>query len=222
MRPRGSEIGIVSIAGCGGPPYTKPMEHPEEDSRMSGSTTCGCAPSPLPVEDVERVFWPPTKLAVCRGAETATRAVSVGLLTTRDGPSKKSKLAFRCFTTNGLPISSTFTSSTACSPEIRPPRPGAVPKRRGGEPAERSHMTYITKAQSCPSVASPRNELGFTRRDYEGAPSPTLLRRLRGMTPSTASHSTEALLGACRSEPQNVVKLSGIGCSSKTTALLLS
>jgi 2-oxoglutarate ferredoxin oxidoreductase subunit beta len=64
----------------------------------------------------------------------------------------------------------------------------------------------------------PRNELGLTRRDYEGANS-TLC--------AGCGHDsiTAAVVEACWAlslEPQNVVKLSGIGCSSKTTAYFVS
>jgi 2-oxoglutarate ferredoxin oxidoreductase subunit beta len=78
-------------------------------------------------------------------------------------------------------------------------------------------MTYITK----PKVAHPslpRNELGFTRRDYEGA--------LSTLCAGCGHDSiTAAITEACWElslEPQNVVKLSGIGCSSKTTAYFVS
>jgi len=60
----------------------------------------------------------------------------------------------------------------------------------------------------------PANALGLTRRDYEGANS-TLC--------AGCGHDsiTAAIVEACWASslaPQNVVKLSGIGCSSKTTA----
>ncbi|HTC54762.1 MAG TPA: thiamine pyrophosphate-dependent enzyme, partial [Steroidobacteraceae bacterium] len=78
-------------------------------------------------------------------------------------------------------------------------------------------MTYFPK----PKVAHPslpRNELGLTRRDYEGAMS-TLC--------AGCGHDsiTAAIVEACWSvsiEPHNLVKLSGIGCSSKTTAYFVS
>ena len=78
-------------------------------------------------------------------------------------------------------------------------------------------MTFLTK----PKVAHPslpRNELGLTRREYEGAMS-TLC--------AGCGHDsiTAAIVEACWSlsmEPQNLVKLSGIGCSSKTTAYFVS
>jgi 2-oxoglutarate ferredoxin oxidoreductase subunit beta len=78
-------------------------------------------------------------------------------------------------------------------------------------------MTYFPK----PKVAHPslpRNELGLTRREYEGAMS-TLC--------AGCGHDsiTAAIVEACWSlsiEPQNLVKLSGIGCSSKTTAYFVS
>src|SRR6202166_4615917 len=78
-------------------------------------------------------------------------------------------------------------------------------------------MTFIAK----PKVAHPslpKNALGFTRRDYEGAMS-TLC--------AGCGHDsiTAAIVEACWAlaiEPQNLVKLSGIGCSSKTTAYFVS
>ncbi|MGH8220451.1 MAG: 2-oxoacid:ferredoxin oxidoreductase subunit beta [Steroidobacteraceae bacterium] len=74
-------------------------------------------------------------------------------------------------------------------------------------------MTYLAKPKvHHPSL--PKNALGLTRRDYEGANS-TLC--------AGCGHDsiTAALIEACWElalPPQNVVKLSGIGCSSKTTA----
>lgn len=78
-------------------------------------------------------------------------------------------------------------------------------------------MTFLAK----PKVAHPelpRNSLGLTRRDYEGANS-TLC--------AGCGHDsvTAALVEACWAnaiEPQNLIKLSGIGCSSKTTAYFVS
>jgi 2-oxoglutarate/2-oxoacid ferredoxin oxidoreductase subunit beta len=78
-------------------------------------------------------------------------------------------------------------------------------------------MSFMAK----PKVAHPqlpRNRLGLTRRDYEGANS-TLC--------AGCGHDsiTAALVEACWAsdlQPQNVVKLSGIGCSSKTTAYFVS
>jgi 2-oxoglutarate/2-oxoacid ferredoxin oxidoreductase subunit beta len=78
-------------------------------------------------------------------------------------------------------------------------------------------MTFYSKPKvSHPSL--PANELGLTRRDYEGAMS-TLC--------AGCGHDsiTAAIVEACWSlsiEPQNLVKLSGIGCSSKTTAYFVS
>jgi 2-oxoglutarate ferredoxin oxidoreductase subunit beta len=78
-------------------------------------------------------------------------------------------------------------------------------------------MTFIAK----PKVAHPdlpRNALGFTRRQYEG-----------GMSTLCAGcgHDsvTAAIVQACfelNLPPQSVVKLSGIGCSSKTTAYFVN
>ncbi len=78
-------------------------------------------------------------------------------------------------------------------------------------------MTFMAK----PKVAYPQlphNALGLTRRDYEGANS-TLC--------AGCGHDsiTAAIVEACWAnaiEPQNLVKLSGIGCSSKTTAYFVS
>ncbi|EKD34445.1 MAG: 2-oxoglutarate ferredoxin oxidoreductase subunit beta, partial [uncultured bacterium] len=63
-----------------------------------------------------------------------------------------------------------------------------------------------------------RNTLGLTRKDYEGAVS-TLC--------AGCGHdsTTNAIIQACFEldvEPHRVVKLSGIGCSSKTPAYFLS
>ncbi|MDW8258325.1 MAG: 2-oxoacid:ferredoxin oxidoreductase subunit beta [Gammaproteobacteria bacterium] len=78
-------------------------------------------------------------------------------------------------------------------------------------------MTFIPK----PKVAHPslpKNALGLTRRDYEGAIS-TLC--------AGCGHDsiTAAIIEACwgiDAPPENIVKLSGIGCSSKTTAYFVS
>jgi 2-oxoglutarate ferredoxin oxidoreductase subunit beta len=78
-------------------------------------------------------------------------------------------------------------------------------------------MTFIAKPKVFhPSL--PKNALGLTRRDYEGALS-TLCAGC-GHDSITAA-ITEACWGISV-EPQNVVKLSGIGCSSKTTAYFVS
>src|SRR5579862_323541 len=74
-------------------------------------------------------------------------------------------------------------------------------------------MTFIPKPKIAhPSL--PRNPLGMTRRDYEGA--------LSTLCAGCGHDSiTAAITEACWElsiEPQNLVKLSGIGCSSKTTA----
>jgi 2-oxoglutarate/2-oxoacid ferredoxin oxidoreductase subunit beta len=78
-------------------------------------------------------------------------------------------------------------------------------------------MTFIAKPRvSHPSL--PRNPRGLTRRDYEGA--------LSTLCAGCGHDSiTAALVEACWElalEPQNLVKLSGIGCSSKTTAYFVS
>src|SRR6476620_9038791 len=74
-------------------------------------------------------------------------------------------------------------------------------------------MTYLAK----PKVAHPslpKNKLGLTRREYEGA--------LSTLCAGCGHDSiTAAIVEACWAnsvEPRTVVKLSGIGCSSKTTA----
>jgi 2-oxoglutarate ferredoxin oxidoreductase subunit beta len=78
-------------------------------------------------------------------------------------------------------------------------------------------MSFIAKPKvGHPSL--PKNRLGFTRRDYDGAMS-TLC--------AGCGHDsiTAAIVEACWGlslEPQNLVKLSGIGCSSKTTAYFVS
>ncbi|MGH8151068.1 MAG: 2-oxoacid:ferredoxin oxidoreductase subunit beta [Steroidobacteraceae bacterium] len=78
-------------------------------------------------------------------------------------------------------------------------------------------MTYLAK----PKVhhpGLPKNALGLTRRDYEGS--------LSTLCAGCGHDSiTAALVEACWElalTPKNVVKLSGIGCSSKTTAYFVS
>jgi 2-oxoglutarate ferredoxin oxidoreductase subunit beta len=78
-------------------------------------------------------------------------------------------------------------------------------------------MTFIPK----PKVAHPslpRNALGLTRRDYEGG--------LSTLCAGCGHDSiTAAIIEACwgiSARPENVVKLSGIGCSSKTTGYFVS
>jgi len=78
-------------------------------------------------------------------------------------------------------------------------------------------MTFIAKPKIAhPSL--PKNALGFTRRDYEGG--------LSTLCAGCGHDSiTAAIVEACWElsiEPQNLVKLSGIGCSSKTTAYFVS
>src|SRR5262245_22414409 len=78
-------------------------------------------------------------------------------------------------------------------------------------------MSFIAKPKIAhPSL--PRNELGLTRRDYEG-----------GMSTLCAGcgHDsvTAAIIEACwqmSMRPEQLAKLSGIGCSSKTTAYFVS
>ncbi len=78
-------------------------------------------------------------------------------------------------------------------------------------------MSYITK----PKVHHPklpRNDLGLTRRDYEG----TMSTLCAGCGHDSV---TAAIIEACFAlslEPNKIAKLSGIGCSSKTPAYFLS
>lgn len=78
-------------------------------------------------------------------------------------------------------------------------------------------MTFLPK----PKVAHPslpKNALGLTRRDYEGS--------LSTLCAGCGHDSiTAAIVEACWGisvRPENVVKLSGIGCSSKTTAYFVN
>jgi 2-oxoglutarate ferredoxin oxidoreductase subunit beta len=78
-------------------------------------------------------------------------------------------------------------------------------------------MSFIAKPKIAhPSL--PRNALGMTRRDYEGA--------LSTLCAGCGHDSiTAAIVEACWGnaiEPCNLIKLSGIGCSSKTTAYFVS
>src|SRR6202167_1429998 len=78
-------------------------------------------------------------------------------------------------------------------------------------------MTFIAKPKIAPP-SLPRNPLGMTRRQYEGA--------LSTLCAGCGHDSiTAAIVEACWElaiSPENLVKLSGIGCSSKTTAYFVS
>ena len=87
----------------------------------------------------------------------------------------------------------------------------------GREDLRRCRMTFLPKPKvRHPSL--PKNALGLTRRDYEGA--------LSTLCAGCGHDSiTAAIIEASWGldiEPQNMVKLSGIGCSSKTTAYFVS
>jgi 2-oxoglutarate/2-oxoacid ferredoxin oxidoreductase subunit alpha len=96
-------------------------------------------------------------------------------------------------------------------------RSGRVRRRPARQPCGSAVMTFIPK----PKVAHPslpKNALGLTRRDYEGA--------LSTLCAGCGHDSiTAAIIEACwgiSAEPHDIVKLSGIGCSSKTTAYFVS
>jgi 2-oxoglutarate/2-oxoacid ferredoxin oxidoreductase subunit beta len=78
-------------------------------------------------------------------------------------------------------------------------------------------MTSITKPKIAhPSL--PKNELGMTRRQYEG----TMSTLCAGCGHDSV---TAAIVEACwglSMRPEQLVKMSGIGCSSKTTAYFVS
>ena len=77
-------------------------------------------------------------------------------------------------------------------------------------------MTYITK----PKVHHPalqRNEIGLTRRDYEG----TLTTLCAGCGHDSITAGIIQAFWELSIEPHKVAKLSGIGCSSKTPAYFL-
>src|SRR3982751_6842729 len=74
-------------------------------------------------------------------------------------------------------------------------------------------MTFLPK----PKVRHPsltKNALGLTRRDYEGA----LSTLCAGCGHDSITAAVIEATWGLDLEPQNMVKLSGIGCSSKTTA----
>ena len=78
-------------------------------------------------------------------------------------------------------------------------------------------MTFIAKPKiRHPSL--PKNGLGFTRRDYEGA----LSTLCAGCGHDSITAAIVEAAWELSLEPQNLVKLSGIGCSSKTTAYFVS
>lgn len=78
-------------------------------------------------------------------------------------------------------------------------------------------MSFMTK----PKVAHPglpRNELGLTRRDYEGGMS-TLC---AGCGHDSVTAAIIEAVWELSMRPEQLVKLSGIGCSSKTTAYFVN
>ncbi len=78
-------------------------------------------------------------------------------------------------------------------------------------------MSFIAK----PKVAHPtlpKNELGLTRRDYEGAMS-TLC---AGCGHDSVTAAITEAVWRLSIRPEKIAKLSGIGCSSKTTAYFVS
>ncbi|NLG76631.1 MAG: 2-oxoacid:ferredoxin oxidoreductase subunit beta [Xanthomonadaceae bacterium] len=78
-------------------------------------------------------------------------------------------------------------------------------------------MSFIAKPKvTHPSL--PKNELGLTRREYEGAMS-TLC---AGCGHDSVTAAITEAVWALSIRPEKVVKLSGIGCSSKTTAYFVS
>src|SRR6202035_5396304 len=86
----------------------------------------------------------------------------------------------------------------------------AVAQRQG------SVMTYVAKPKfHHPNL--PKNELGFTHRDYEGAVS-TLC---AGCGHDSISGSIIEACFELSIAPHRVAKLSGIGCSSKTPTYFL-
>ncbi len=78
-------------------------------------------------------------------------------------------------------------------------------------------MTYIAKPKFH-HPALPKNELGYTRRDYEG--------KISTLCAGCGHNSiTAAIIEACFElaiEPHRVAKISGIGCSSKTPDYFLN
>ena len=78
-------------------------------------------------------------------------------------------------------------------------------------------MTYITKPKFH-HPALPKNELGYTHRDYEG--------KISTLCAGCGHDSiTASVIEACFElsiEPHRVAKISGIGCSSKTTDYFLN
>ena len=77
-------------------------------------------------------------------------------------------------------------------------------------------MTYLAKPRlHHPDL--PKNKLGYTHRDYEG----TVSTLCAGCGHDSITAAIVEASWALALEPQNVVKLSGIGCSSKTPTYFL-
>jgi 2-oxoglutarate ferredoxin oxidoreductase subunit beta len=96
------------------------------------------------------------------------------------------------------------------------PQPGRVPSKKRQNinflaEKETATMTYLAKPKFH-HPALPKNELGYTRRDYEG--------KISTLCAGCGHDSiTASIIEACFElsiEPHRVAKISGIGCSSKT------
>src|SRR5512135_3719432 len=95
---------------------------------------------------------------------------------------------------------------------MRSPVPAYGTRERKGQA-----MTYIAKPKFH-HPALPKNDLGFTRRDYEG--------KISTLCAGCGHDSiTASIIEACYElsiEPHRVAKISGIGCSSKTPDYFVS
>ena len=101
-------------------------------------------------------------------------------------------------------------------------------RRRAGRSAARARSSKPRRSETRHDVSSPNPRLPIprcrrtssaSRAGTTKARSPRCA-RAAATTPSPRPSSRRA--GSCRSQPQNLVKLSGIGCSSKTTAYFVS
>ena len=202
MPPRGSEVGIVSVGSCDGA-----IREAMDLLRARGVGVDYMRVRAFPFgEEVERFLAAHQVIFVVE----QNRDAQLRALLTLETAVEKSKL-HSLLHYNGLPISSSFIVEGV----LEHLQPGA--KSRTAAAHVGVAMTFIAKPKIAhPSL--PRNPLGMTRRDYEGA--------LSTLCAGCGHDSiTAAIVEACWElaiEPQNLVKLSGIGCSSKTTAYFVS
>ena len=206
-RPRHSDIGVVSRSAAATARCTRP-------------STCS------PARGIARELHARAGLPVRRGGRGVPRSARADLRR-RAEPRRAVALAADAGNATWTEIEAALGPALQRPADPRPTRscwpcwPSSATRsdlRRRPAPEGSPHDLHH-QTESRPSRRCRRNELGLTRRDYEGA-HVHALRRLRARLDHRRRSSRRCW--GCRSQPQQLVKLSGIGCSSKTTAYFVS